>query len=68
MGAAHLAAGDCAPALRALLDAGAAIEARDLNKWACLHYAAWNGNLESIRILLAQGARPNMKVILNPKP
>ncbi|KAK3276536.1 hypothetical protein CYMTET_15399 [Cymbomonas tetramitiformis] len=37
------------------------IEARDANKWSCLHYAAWHGNAASVALLLARGARVSMK-------
>ena len=59
--AAHLAAMHCTPALADLLARGAAIDARDLNKWTCMHYAAWVGNTRSITELVHQNARINAK-------
>lgn len=59
---AHLAAMQCPSVLPLLLDkAGAVIESRDLNKWGCLHYAAWFGQAESIAVLLARHVRIDAK-------
>lgn len=41
--------------------AGAPPDARDLNKWAALHHAAWRGQCAAARALLAAGANPNLK-------
>ena len=47
-----------AAAVRALLDAGATVDARGFDGWTALHHAASNDDLESARALLAAGADP----------
>ena len=59
--AAHVAAGRSAEVLRMLLQGGAALEARDANKWGLVHHAAWHGNVGAIKLLVERGARLNMK-------
>jgi uncharacterized protein len=44
-----------------LLGAGADIEARGLNDWTPLHYAAAADDLEANELLLAHGADPNVR-------
>lgn len=41
---------------RILLDAGTDVNAKDLTGWTPLHAAAFNGNLQIIRLLLERGA------------
>ena len=41
-----------------LLDAGADVNARDLDGWTPLHWAAYEGRTEVVRLLLARGASP----------
>jgi hypothetical protein len=55
--AAHLAALHAPHVLPLLLDAGAPMEARDLNKWSVMHFAAWGGQTTAIQELAARGAR-----------
>ena len=38
-----------------------ATEARDLNKWTCLHHAAWAGNVSSLTTLLDHKADTTIK-------
>ena len=40
-----------------LLNAGASVKLRDSNGYTALHYAAKNGNLEIVELLLASGAQ-----------
>ena len=44
-----------------LLGAGADIEARGINDWTPLHYAAATGDPEAIELLLARGADPSAR-------
>ena len=46
---------------RLLLAFGADIQARGLNDWTPLHYAAANDDLDGVRLLLAHGADPNAR-------
>jgi ankyrin repeat protein len=55
--AAHLAALHAPHVLPLLLDAGAPMSARDLNKWTIMHFAAWGGQTTAIQELAARGAR-----------
>ena len=42
--------------LRVLLDTGrAALDPRDINRWTPLMFAAWNGRLEALQLLVARG-------------
>lgn len=53
----HAAArGGHAGLVRALLDAGVAIDSRTANGWTALHLAAWAGRREVVELLLARGA------------
>lgn len=42
-----------------LLAAGADLAARDQSSLTALHYAAWQGDAATVRLLLAEGANPN---------
>lgn len=50
------AATNCA---RALVEAGADVRLQNRNAWTALHFAASEGNLELVRLLLDHGAEPN---------
>lgn len=45
--------------MRALLDAGANVNADDSNHYTALHYAAQSGNLSLVELLLGRGANVN---------
>jgi ankyrin repeat protein len=47
------------PAVRALLDHGAPVNAKQQQGWAPLHAAAQNGDAEMYRFLVSRGADPN---------
>jgi ankyrin repeat protein len=55
-GAAHVAAESSVSVLNLLLNANAALGARDLNRWTPLHRAAWAGNVASVEALVARSA------------
>jgi len=44
--------------VKALLDAGADVNAADVTGWTPLHAAAYNGNLQIVKLLLGHGAIP----------
>jgi ankyrin repeat protein len=44
--------------VRALLDAGADVNAKDFTGWTALHAAAFNGDPEIVQLLLEHGAVP----------
>jgi ankyrin repeat protein len=44
--------------VRALLDAGADVNAADVTGWTPLHAAAYNGDLQIVKLLLGHGAIP----------
>ena len=44
--------------VEALLDAGADVNAADVTGWTPLHAAAYNGNLQIVKLLLGHGAIP----------
>ena len=46
---------------RLLLAFGADVQARGLNDWTPLHYAAANDDLDGVQLLLAHGADPNAR-------
>jgi ankyrin repeat protein len=48
-------------ATRILLDAGADIEAKDIDEWTPLYVAAWNGAKEAATLLLDWGASQNIR-------
>ena len=47
--------------VRALIKAGADVNAKDNDGWTPLHYSAWNGHLEVARALIEAGADVNAK-------
>lgn len=55
--AAHAAAGICPASLRILLDAKAAVDARDGNTQAPLHIASRMGGMEAMQLLLEAGSK-----------
>jgi ankyrin repeat protein len=57
----YAAANGCSEAVRALLDAGAAVEAKDNEGLTALMYAARNGYPEAVKMLLAAKADPKAK-------
>jgi len=42
--------------IKAIIDSGVSIEAKDSRKWTALHYAVDNGRAEVVELLLARGA------------
>eukprot|EP00041_Stephanoeca_diplocostata_P037488 m.1421456 g.1421456 ORF g.1421456 m.1421456 type:complete len:617 (-) comp25047_c0_seq29:2393-4243(-) len=59
--AAHMAARASADVLQLLLTAGTPPTVRDLNRWTCLHHAAWVGHVEGIRTLLGDTTPSNKR-------
>jgi ankyrin repeat protein len=54
-----------ATSTQALLDAGASVDVRDEDRWNSLHYAAWLGNDEVAKVLLAHGAAVEARTYAN---
>jgi ankyrin len=46
-------------AVMLLIEAGADLTARDQSSLTALHYATWQGDAGTVRLLLAEGANPN---------
>ena len=44
-----------------LINSGENVDAKGLNGWTALIYAARNGNIEAVKMLLKAGANPNIK-------
>jgi ankyrin repeat protein len=44
-----------------LMEAGAQVNSKDKDGWTPLHWAAWNGHLDIVQILLPNGADVNAK-------
>ena len=51
--------------LRRLLEAGADPNQRGVNEWTPLHRAGARGDLEAIRILMAHGADPTLRTVID---
>jgi ankyrin repeat protein len=50
---------DDGPTVQALIKQGADVKSPEAEGgWSALHYAAWNGNVEIVSMLLASGADP----------
>lgn len=47
--------------LRLLLSHGAAVDSADRDAWTPLHYAAAAGDLDSVKLLIEKGAKPDAK-------
>jgi hypothetical protein len=52
---------DCHEVLRALVDAGADVNARGLNDWTALHFAAAADDPVAVKLLLEAGADPEAR-------
>jgi ankyrin repeat protein len=52
---------DCHEVLRALIDAGADVNARGLNDWTALHFAAAADDPVAVEVLLEGGADPEAR-------
>lgn len=62
----HMATNKNFPAtIKALVEQGADIEARDVNQWTALHHAVQMGFVESSKMLLELGADPNALSVSN---
>jgi len=58
------ASGGSKEIVSALIDKGFNINEKDLNGWAPLHYATFNGRLEALSILIEKGADVNSRNII----
>lgn len=50
-----------------LLDRGADIQARGVNDWTPLHFAAASNDLPMIELLLSRGADPNARTAIDDR-